>query len=316
MQDQPRPRQARLGGSADLASATALAATTSGAPAIASAEAVGGHGRQGNLHGSAVAHAESNGALGTASTLAQSSGGFEAAGGIVWQVSAFATAPVAGTSVAESRTAVSEPVPDSALVTGLQSAAFATALPSVADVQAALAGNPNVDLNFDVGGTSDTLGLVVLGGAYSDNGSGSSQTYTSRAGFVLDMTPLLGNSQDLLVGLLDPTALGLGFDTLNFQIEMGDTIVTDEVFTNLNDALAYFDDQTLNLGDWIVGLNPDNLVLDIAFMLSLTTDDLGAGFYADFILGNSTAIPIPPAVWLFGSGLLGLIVTARKHKTN
>ena len=86
---------------------------------------------------------------------------------------------------------------------------------------------------------------ALLGSAYSDSGSGALLTYTSRAEFALDMTPLLESGQGLLVGLLDPTALGIGFDTLGFQIEMQGSIVTDETFTSLGDALAYFDDRTL-----------------------------------------------------------------------
>lgn len=265
------------------------------------------------MHGSALAHAESTGTSGNASALAQSGAGFFDAAGIVRQVSATASAPVASTSIAESRTAVSEPAPDPGLAVGLQSAAFATALPSDADAQTALEGNPNVELNFDVGGASDILGLVVLGGAYSGNGLGTSQTYISTVDFQLNMTPLLGNSQDLLVGLLDPTSLGVGFDTLNFQIALEGSTVIDEMFTDLGDAAAYFDNQTLNLDSWADGISDDN-ILDVAFALSLTTDDLGAGFSSDLIFGNSAVIPLPPAVWLFGSGLLGLMVICRRKK--
>jgi len=54
--------------------------------------------------------------------------------------------------------------------------------------------------------------------------------------------------------------------------------------------------------------------MEVAFALSLTTDDLGAGFSSDLIFGNSTVVPIPPAFWLFGSGLLGLVGMARRKK--
>lgn len=303
------------GGAGGQAAATATARGNSASPAIALSDARGGAGAQGRRHGSALAHAEASGASGTATALAQSGAGFDAAEGIVRQVTASATAPVASASIAESRTAVSESAPDSALAEGLQSAAFATALPNDADTQAALAGNPNVAVNFDIGGSSDILGLVVLGGAYSENGSGTLQTYTSTADFDLDMTSLLDNSQDLLVGLLDPVALGTGFDALSFQIEVEGLTVLDETFTGVAQALTYFDDETLNLGDWAAMLSPDN-VMDIGFMLSLTTNDVGAGFHTDFMFGNSTVIPIPPAVWLFGSGLLSLIGIARKREAN
>jgi hypothetical protein len=302
-----------IGGAGGSANANASSTSIGGFPAMAIAEAFGGSGPQGDLHGSAVAHAESSGVSGEASTLAQSGNRYETDGSIARQVSASAIAPVASTSVSESRTAVGELAPDPIIAVGLQSAAFATALPSDVDSQAALEDNPNVDLNFDVGGTSDMLGLVVLGGAYSQNGSGILQTYTSNAAFVLDMTSLLGNSQDLLVGLLDPTALGVGFDTLMFQIEIEGSTVIDEMFTDLGDALTYFDDQTLNLGTWADWISDDN-IMDVAFALSLTTDDLGAGFSSDLIFGNSTVIPLPPAILLFGTGLLGLVAIARRKR--
>lgn len=42
--------------------------------------------------------------------------------------------------------------------------------------------------------------------------------------------------------------------------------------------------------------------------------DLGNNFLVDDIVLN-TVVPLPPAVWLFGSGLLGLIGVARGKKT-
>ena len=50
-----------------------------------------------------------------------------------------------------------------------------------------------------------------------------------------------------MVELLDPTTLGVGFDTLNFQIALEGSTVIDEMFTDLGDAAAYFDNQTLEL---------------------------------------------------------------------
>jgi hypothetical protein len=34
-----------------------------------------------------------------------------------------------------------------------------------------------------------------------------------------------------------------------------------------------------------------------------------------FTVGKFSAIPLPPAAWLLGSGLLGLIGTARRRRT-
>lgn len=40
-----------------------------------------------------------------------------------------------------------------------------------------------------------------------------------------------------------------------------------------------------------------------------------AGFYIDFLNLAPTAVPLPPAMWLLGAGLLGLIGVARRKKT-
>jgi len=42
------------------------------------------------------------------------------------------------------------------------------------------------------------------------------------------------------------------------------------------------------------------------------TDDTGVGF-SGFV--EQTAVPIPGAVWLFGSGLIGLVGMARRKAT-
>jgi hypothetical protein len=186
----------------------------------------------------------------------------------------------------------------------MESAAFGTGLPSILDTNIALAGNSNVISNFDVGGTSDILGLVVMGGAYSDSGSGASKTYSSFVDWNLDMS-LLGTQQDMLVGLLDPLSSGNGFDSMRFRIQMEGITVEDQIFGNIGTALSYFDDNTLNLGDWTVGLTGN---LDMKFLLDLTTDDLGAGFAFDLVFGNSTGtqpVPEPSTVALRGIGLAG-----------
>ena len=46
--------------------------------------------------------------------------------------------------------------------------------------------------------------------------------------------------------------------------------------------------------------------------ISYLTDAIGT---TDVVRLSVDAVPIPPAIWLFGSGLLGLIGVARKHKT-
>jgi len=300
--------------------ATAIATGTGmGTSSVSvTANATGGGDHQRSQHGTALARATAVGTSGTVSAKAVSNDRvtFNWQGGVVQQISATARGPVASTVTAEARTAVSQPAPDPASAVGLQSASFVTAMPEAVDVRAALSGNTAVAGDFDMGGTSDLLGLVTLGGAYPGDGSGLSQMYISNAYFQLDMTSLLGSSQDLIVGLLDPTVIGSGFDTLTFQILKQNAFLLNETFTLLDDALNYFNDQSLNFGDWTTGLGSGD-TMQLEFIMYLTSDDPGAGFYSDLIFGNFTpgsgVVPEPSAIWLFGSGLLGLIGVA-KHK--
>jgi len=59
------------------------------------------------------------------------------------------------------------------------------------------------------------------------------------------------------------------------------------------------------------GFNPN---FDIASMTFASQD--AAGSIARLDLGPVPAVPVPAAVWLFGSGLLGLVGVARRKKSN
>ena len=60
-------------------------------------------------------------------------------------------------------------------------------------------------------------------------------------------------------------------------------------------------------------LHPAGVSTDIGILLSF---DLSAG---DTVTFNTrfevTPVPVPAAIWLFGSGLLGLVGVARRRKT-
>ena len=117
-----------------------------------------------------------------------------------------------------------------------------------------------------------------------------------------------------------------------------ETALLDSDFDFVNDFdLVIFDDQdTTFVGDSI--LVPVTSPFDVAtvdietnFILAIcdTTDCYGDTF-VDFLAGGSAAVqfgeggvmvsgvapvPVPAAVWLFGSGLLGLVAVARRRRT-
>ena len=287
------------GNGAGLGVGTATS-TAEGPEAIARAQAFGGDGSQ------AEAKASS-------------------AGGIVQAIDTSVTIPIAllGNDSdglwAEARATVGQAAPSAPSEPHVL-AAFGTGLPSDADVDAALADNLNVHANFDVGGSSTVLGLGLMGGQDDALYAETTGPFVHTLEMAVDMTTLKDGSQDLLVGLLDPVAVGEGFDSLVFQIYQEGDLVVDESFTDVAAALAFFDDTTLNLGDWTEGLSADN-VLDLAFVLELDVDAADSGFLTDFMFGNSILesgppVPIPAAFWLFGSAVLGLgVLRWRKRGT-
>jgi len=281
------------GGSSD---ASAIANAGQGGP--------GRNGAQSGIDGSAVARSSASGVSGSSTSQANSTGN------LVTNLRSSATGSVGGgMTITEARTSIAGSMTSPALADGLHSAAFGIGLPGDEDVNTAMAGNQNVISNFDVSGNSDILGAVLLGGGYSNDAIGT-QIYSSYVDFDLNMSQLT-DPQNLLVGFLDPTITGNGFDTLNFRIFQEGVSVVDELFTDSTSAFHYFNNQTLDLGDWTQMLDGN---LDLMFQLDLTTSSTGDSFNTDFIFGNSTVVPIPSAVWLFGSGLIGLVGFARRKK--
>ena len=58
------------------------------------------------------------------------------------------------------------------------------------------------------------------------------------------------------------------------------------------------------------GNDPEKVVIDPHDLRGYTEEDTGSA--VSLFLVRGTVVPIPPALWLFGSGLLGLVWTARK----
>ena len=136
-------------------------------------------------------------------------------------------------------------------------------------------------------------------------------SYHSQLWLTVDTTGL--NPQDFLVGLLSPQ-LGTGSldsgDSLTFSVNLGGGAVEySQTFNSLSSASAFFTDNTLNLGPWTSYLGSGSL-LTALFTLDLTTSTQYAGLSFNFIAGNSSLnssqVPVPAAVWLFGSAFAAM----------
>ncbi|VAW67410.1 GTP-binding protein Obg [hydrothermal vent metagenome] len=195
---------------------------------------------------------------------------------------------------------------------GIDGVARINLLPDAANVSQALSGNLNVAENFDLTGGSDMLALMSVGAMQDSSNIGN--RFSNNINLSLDMSEL-STQQELLFGFMNPVFTGNGFDLMTFQIFQENTLVFDTAFSSVLAAESFFTDQMLNLGDWTQGLEGD---LDLAFAINFDISQIGDGFYFDTIYGNSTigsgVVPIPAAVWLFSSGLIGLFAIGRRKK--
>jgi hypothetical protein len=280
-------------GSTGSAAATATATTRRGGLAVARATASGSSGA----------------AFAKANTMTSTTSG----------VSVTATAPVHSTDTVETRAGAGIAVPDPSLGTGLQAFTYVTANPLNADVLAALSGSPNVHSNFDVGGTSDMLGLAAMGAAYPADGTGVTSTFTGKFDETIDLSQL-ANLQHLMIGLVNPTFTG-NFDALRFLVTDNGMPADDITFRDISSAMAFFTDQTLDPGS-LAGMTGS---VDLGFEFDFTSHQIGDSFAAELVFGNTTAgsgpspgspVPEPATGYLVGIGLAALAgVRAAKGAT-
>jgi hypothetical protein len=303
------PGQTDAAGGLGQGTASAIGATS----ATAAAKAIGGFG---GTHGgaNAAAMATGFGAQNAVSATGSAEGGAGVAtaeaitsGGAIIRGHAMATAPVASTGSIRSRSDVLAygniglGLPDDSF--GREAVAAFVSHPETETLNSALAGKAAVTAAL---AGHDTVALALLGGAYAlasdgsaDDASGDQFTFTST----IELTLASPSENDILLGLLDPVTAGDGFDELRFQVFGETNPLLDVNFTDLASAVAYFDDNVIDLGHIFVG--PDGN-LDLSFQLDLIGTAAGSGFYFDFV-ASTAAVPLPASVWLIltAFGVLG-----------
>lgn len=148
-----------------------------------------------------------------------------------------------------------------------------------------------------------SVGTINSGGL---TGGLSSLPNTVKAAFALDGH--LG-SANLNLGLSDLAAFSLNFGDFNYDLAGLDSfsLITDA--TGAVTTLSYTGNERSDSGI---------IILNNAFSLTIQGDDDGTGNAFEYFYSESaqsiSAVPVPAAVWLFGSGLLGLIGIARRKK--
>jgi len=138
-------------------------------------------------------------------------------------------------------------------------------------------------------------------------------------------------SVDIVADFTDPVlgwGLDVSFDTSILALNGSPTIspLWTPTFAPDGDGLAAlaFSNPVSGTGVLLATLSFDAIDFGTSdLMASVTMGDLSEGFplvtggfdNLTVVAGSVTAVPIPAAVWLFGSGLIGLIGIARRRKS-
>ena len=170
-------------------------------------------------------------------------------------------------------------------------------------------------VSHDAGGTQSLkmYGPFVPGGA-----AGAFQSISATPGNTYDLDAWVMN----WIG--DPFR-NLGILQLNFLDSGGNALaggvqVSVDPFGTADVDLSVIQDGA-EISDWtglsLTAVAPAGTVEAQAFLLHIQTADpccAGGSLFWDDVSLTETVVPVPAAVWLFGSGLIGLIGIARRRK--
>jgi hypothetical protein len=265
----------------------------------------------GNESGTAVANASAQfGTSGEARADAHASG-LELR---VLSATTSASVSVGSQPIVESNASVGDPFLKYRLQ-DLDAIALARGSPEPGDVESATQGTTQVAAAFSGDAIDLVLSLGQVGFTRSYQGEG--ELTTRQAAFEIAPDAFaVSVLQDVMLGFMNPGFLGEGFDSLRFQANLGDETVVDESFDELDEALAYFDDRVLDLGNFSISGGPRlQLVspLQLVFDWSGFADNDGEDrFGLDFIVGVAP-IPEPGTGLLLALGLTLLAAHGRRH---
>ncbi len=177
------------------------------------------------------------------------------------------------------------------------------------------------------GNTGIGYGDLFLSDKWTPNGDGShnyknddsSNGTVWRYGFSLDDRWM--NENDIGTGTL--YSLNAGINSAN--INMSDSFLSRGTFRNNQEVAVDRDSLSttalVNAGSWGVTNDTVDFTIDLAGTGLLDGSELALRW--EFTCANDViegavgvpAVPVPAAVWLFGSGLIGLVGVARRKKS-
>jgi hypothetical protein len=271
---------ASIGGAGGAANADV---TATGGTVHIGAYAIAGEGYQGSDQASATGIG--NGAAGYVNTQANSYD--QASTAVVTAIAAEGSAIVSGSGTAAAISVYGGGLPGFQASDG--SVAYGVAAPSSAASNAVLNANPDIQTAF--GPNPGIYALGELGGGHATSGT---DTETTSSSVTISINQAnLGLPGNLIIGLYGGQANDTaGITGITLTVTGNGVQLAQEV---LSPATAFQDDP-ISLGALA---NSGILTVDVS--LSVTSDEAGAGFYGDFILGD------PP------SGAPGLVDRAGWH---
>jgi hypothetical protein len=275
--------QAGTGGSASsdiTASSTSASATVSATQSVtATAGEASGIARTEGVDGASLwSRATAVGLSGTASAASTSTSGTRTA-------AAEAHATTRGNTVADARAtyapASSLGLPNlSGGSNGLSAFSYSYGALTSGALTAIMTANPTVAAAM--GGSYSVIGAGVLGANYSTGASGS-QTYTAVATYTFTVNA----TTPVLLGLLDFTHHGGGFDSLTLTATRGAATVFSTSFTSVANAAAYIDDRAVSLSNFNAGVRTLKLTYtlvadsaqgaDMSYLLTANAGAIAAG---------------------------------------
>jgi hypothetical protein len=261
------------------ANATSSALTTSGALAQAQSTAVGSSGQ-----------AQSTAQTGLPQLLSV--------------VQSVATAQVGSTATTIATAEAGGPGPAFANP-GQTAYAFAVGLPDKTYPTSLIGGATNVASAL-LGPRDVVFGAGISGANYAVDGGGASHSYSAVSTFAFS-----GLGSDLLLGLIGDQsngfAGGLGFQSMDFYVDVNSQQILDVTFGNLSVAESFFSNDVLDLGAF-----PG--AIDLTLGYNLLADGSG-GFGFDYAFGGAVPESSTWAMMLIGLAGLGY-AGYRRTRTN
>lgn len=169
------------------------------------------------------------------------------------------------------------------------------------------------------GGKGIGYGDLFLSSAWNPNGSAPYLSDNASTGTVWEYAFSLGDNRWTNGGGTGSLSQLNGVD--NSDALLSDNFLTGGTFRNGQEVAVNASNlRTVdnNGGSWAIDANNKT----VSFVLDLTNTNLDGSDIAvhwamtcanDTIEGYAPAVPVPAAVWLFGSGLIGLVAVARRR---